>query len=198
LRDDTQYAKLKNKGVHTMSASVLVPLADGTEEMEAVILVDVLRRAGIRVVTAALANRTVTASRGVRLTADALWSDARLQAFDAIALPGGAQGAASLAVEPTVLDLIRQYHAEGKLVAAICAAPLVLQSAGILGGRRVTCHPAVRERLQTGAYCPDRVVTDGNVMTSQGPGTSFAFALAIVARLAGAPQADAVAAGLVL
>jgi 4-methyl-5(b-hydroxyethyl)-thiazole monophosphate biosynthesis len=181
-----------------MNPSVLVPIADGTEEMEAVILVDVLRRASIRVVVAGLHGLAVTAARGVRLTADARWSDARLLPFDAIALPGGAQGAASLLADPSVLALIREYHAAGKLVAAICAAPLVLQEAGILEGRQVTCHPAVRERLRTGIYRPERVVTDGHVLTSQGPGTSFSFALAIVARLAGAPQAEAVAAGMVL
>ena len=181
-----------------MSSSVLVPIADGTEEMEAVILVDVLRRASIRVVVAGLNSLTITASRGVRLTADALWADARHQAFDAVALPGGAQGAASMLADRSMLELVREYHAAGKLVAAICAAPLVLQAAGILEGRRVTCHPAVRAQLRSGEYRPEPVVADGNLLTSQGPGTAMVFALAIVARLAGTAQAEAVASGMVL
>lgn len=177
----------------------LVPLAEGVEEMEAVIIVDVLRRAGVDVVTAAIASDLhVKASRGVMLVADTHWPEEPLTGFDALALPGGAGGAQRLLADARVLAAVSAFVREERIVAAICAAPLVLQAAGVLKGKRVTSHPSVREKLAEALYTEDRVVTDGNIITSRGPGTAMEFALALVARLIDARAAGAVAGGLVL
>ncbi len=160
--------------------SVLIPFADGVEEMEAVILVDVLRRGGLEVTTAGMADGPVTASRGVRLLPDRAWSDVQPNSFEALAIPGGAEGVNRLKADARILEAVRSFHRHGKWIAAICAGPLVLQEAGILQGRRITCHPAVADRLTATPRTEERVVIDGNLVTSQGPGTSFEFALALV------------------
>jgi 4-methyl-5(b-hydroxyethyl)-thiazole monophosphate biosynthesis len=177
---------------------VLVPLAEGFEEMEAVILVDLLRRASIETVTAAMGDgQTVAASRGVRLVADTTWSAIDPRTFDLIALPGGMGGTRRLQHDERMLQALRDHHGAGKPVAAICAGPLVLQSAGLLDGREATCHPGVAGELTAARRRDARVVADGAVITSQGPGTAIDFALAIIERLAGRSAADSVAAGLV-
>lgn len=178
--------------------TVLVPFADGVEEMEAVIIVDVLRRAGCTVITAGLKTSTVTASRKVGLVADRLLADVAIDTIDALVLPGGAAGTAALRADPRVVDAARRLFSGGKLVAAICAAPLVLQDADLLAGRRFTSHPSVREQFRQGFRVEDRLVEEGNLITSQGPGTAFEFALAVAARLMGKPTAAAVAAAMVL
>ena len=179
-------------------ARVLIPLADGVEEMEAVILIDVLRRATWEVVSAGIAGRTVRASRGVVLVADAEWHAVDPMEFDVLAVPGGAAGADALSREQSVLEAVRCFAESGRLLAAICAGPLVLQAAGVLDGRRATCHPGVAARLTVTPRSAVRVVSDGNVVTSQGPGTAMELALALIARTDGAEAARAVAEGLVL
>lgn len=175
----------------------LVLLAGGTEEMEAVIVTDMLRRAGWSVTVAAVGpSRVVTASRGVILTADCLFSEVDPDDADILILPGGAEGTEALRREAALLDAIRRRHAGDGWIAAICAAPLVLQEAGILEGRRFTCHPAVKSRFLQGSPEDQWVVTDGKVITSQGPGTSFHFALEIISCLAGSEQAGQVRQGL--
>ena len=177
----------------------LVLLAEGVEEMEAVIAIDVLRRAGVEVVTAATGpTREVTASRGVRLLADALLQDAHPADCNALVIPGGAGGARRLAGDPRVLELVRLYVQSGKLVAAVCAGPTVLAAAGVLHGIRITCHPGVRDQFPGLSISNDRVVEDGHFITSQGPGTSMEFALAIARRLVGEEVAAKVAEGLLL
>jgi protein deglycase len=179
--------------------NALVLLAEGVEEMEAVIAIDVLRRAGVEVVTASTGMaREVTASRGVRLIADALLKDAHPTEFNALVIPGGAGGSRRLAGDARVMELVRLYVKAGKLVAAVCAGPLVLEAAGVLKGVRITCHPGVRDQFPGVQVCADRVVVDGNFITSQGPGTSMEFALAIARRLVGEEVAANVAEGLVL
>ncbi|MDP6523897.1 MAG: DJ-1/PfpI family protein [Kiritimatiellia bacterium] len=179
-------------------ARVLVPFADGLEEMEAVIIVDTLRRAGWDVVTASVSGKNVLASRGVRLVADALWGDIELETFDIIALPGGAGGTDVLAQHQGVLNAVRSFVGEGKLVGAICAGPLVLQAAGVTGQRSLTCHPGARDEMTTGILSNERVVVDEPIVTSQGPGTSFEFALKLIDLVDGNQAAERVAAGLVL
>ena len=181
-------------------ARVLIPLADGVEEMEAVIIIDVLRRAGWSVTSAAVgASRRVHASRGVVIEADAEWDAVRPDAFDAILIPGGMGGTRCLAGHDGVKDAVRTHRRQGNLVGAICAGPLVLQAAGILDGRRATCHPAVRDELTAPlAVTDDPVVCDGLLLTSQGPGTAFDFALAAIEALDGHAAAATVRAGLVL
>ena len=178
---------------------VLIPLAEGFEEMEGVILIDVLRRARIEVVAAAMGTvREVPASRGVTVAADTTWAAIDPARFDLIAIPGGMGGTRRLQQDARLLRALRDFQASGKPLAAICAGPLVLQSAGLLKGRTVTCHPGVADELTDARRLDDRVVEDGNLVTSQGPGTSFDFALAIVRRLAGATVAKQVAEGLIL
>ncbi len=177
---------------------VLVPIADGSEEMEAVILVDTLRRAEWEVVIASVGESPVTCSRGVRLLPDVQWGETDPGEFDWLALPGGGPGTEVLAADPRVLETIRVFDALGKGIAAICAAPLVLQEAGILSGRRVTSHPGVAEQLTAPTYIEEDVVVDGNLVTSRGPGTTFAFALALIKKVDGEEKAGELARAMVL
>ncbi len=179
-------------------AKALVPIADGSEEMEAVIIVDVLRRAGWEVALVGLGRKAVTASRGVRLVADAEWHEIDPADFDLLILPGGMDGMNAMRGDEGVLEAVRCFHQSDRIVAAICAAPLVLQAAGILNGKRATCHPAVREQLTCTRRLDDRVVKDGAIITSQAPGTAMEFALALIDAVDGWQAAERVAAGLVL
>lgn len=171
--------------------TVLVPLAEGFEEIEFTTIVDVLRRAGLRVTTASLHPGPVRGAHGITVLADAEWSATDVNAFDVLVLPGG-PGTKSLAADERVLDLVRAFESAGRHVAAICAAPTVLHAAGVLKGRRATAFPSARPKL-TGAIVveDERVVRDRLVTTSQGAGTAMEFALDLVAQLVGEPQASA-------
>lgn len=177
-------------------AKVLVPLADGCEEIEAISVIDVLRRAEFNVVTAGLRDAPLVGGHGVKLLADTLFSSVNPMDFDAIVIPGGGGGVGNLMKDEGVLSAIRELNGAGRWVAAVCAGPLVLQAAGILSGRRVTCYPACAEDLTATARVNERVVVDGKLITSQGPGTSLAFALEIVRQLGGASLAQRVASAL--
>jgi 4-methyl-5(b-hydroxyethyl)-thiazole monophosphate biosynthesis len=173
-------------------------IADGSEEMEAVIIADILRRAQIDLSVISISSQRVTCSRKVSVLADAVMKDTDLSVFDIIILPGGMGGTKAFIAESRLLDAIRAHYAAGKLLCAICAAPLALQAAGILSGRKATCHPSVCRELSQAVYTGARVQKDGNLITSQGPGTAFEFALEIITILKGKASADAVAGGLVL
>jgi len=175
---------------------VLIPLADGVEELEAVTVIDVLRRGGIDVTSAALGSALpVTGSRGVTLLADALWDALDTADFDALVLPGGGKGTETLLGDTRVIEAVQAFDGEGKYVAALCAAPTVLAAAGILENRKATCYPTCAEELGK-AYDNAPVIADGNVITSQGPGTAMLFALVLVQHLAGDEAAHRVADGL--
>ncbi len=161
--------------------NALIPLADGVEEMESVIITDVLRRAGWDVVTAGFEEGVVTASRGVRLQPDVLWADVCEREHDMLIIPGGAEGVRRLCEDSTVLDTVRRYSRQERWIAAICAGPMVLETAGILRGRRVTSHPSVIDMIKTASVEASPVVLDGRLVTSRGPGTALMFALALVA-----------------
>ncbi len=176
----------------------LVLLADGTEEMEAVIPIDLMRRAKWEVVAAGLKKGAITASRGVRIVPDAPLDRVDAAGFDLLVVPGGAKGVQNLRKDARVLELVRAFDRAGKTVAAICAGPLVLQEAGILDGKRATCHPDVTSQLTKAKPVDEAVVVDGRVVTSQGAGTSFRFALTLIERLDSKEKADAVARGIVL
>ena len=185
--------------------SVLVPIATGVEEMETVIIVDVLRRAGARVTIASVgeAGETETwveCSRGVRVAADARLRDvAETETFDMIALPGGMPGATNLAKCAVLTRALERQLERKKTVAAMCASPgVVLAPRGFLDGRACTAHPAFVKDLPSDASAEGRVVIDGDVITSRGPGTAIEFALALVERLFGAEKAREVAGPMVL
>jgi 4-methyl-5(b-hydroxyethyl)-thiazole monophosphate biosynthesis len=177
-----------------MSVHALVPLAEGFEELEAVAIIDILRRAGVVVVTAALEHLKVTGSHGITVLAERLLADvlpAELEEFQAIVLPGGPGTALLKGSEELRRALVWAAERE-VLVAAICAAPSVLAAAGLLRGRRATCFPAVEEQLSGATILHEAVVRDGNIITSRGAGTAVAFALAVAARLAGEDKARAI------
>ena len=175
---------------------VLVPLADGCEEMEAVTIVDVLRRAGFTVDMVGLQPGVVTASRGVRLVPDADWPAELPGGYAAIVLPGGGPGTQRLMEDVRVLEAVRSFSAAGRTVAAICAAPKVLHRAGVLRGKSFTCYPGVEAALDGAHHRAEAVVVDGGVITGCGPGTSLEFALTLVRVLAGPAKAREVADGL--
>ena len=174
-----------------MTARVLVPLAEGCEELEAVSIIDILRRAGIEVVVAGLADGTVTASRGVRIEPDMSLDEALQQEFDMVALPGGLPGADHLAADERLTGLLQRMHASGRFVAAVCAAPKVLVRSGILRGRTATAYPGVLQQEGHAEVCSDAVRRDGTVITSRAAGTALDFALELVEALSGsAARAD--------
>ncbi len=177
--------------------SALIPLADGVEEMEAVILIDVLRRAEWNVVSVGLQDRPVTASRGVRLLPDKLWSEVDTEGFDWLILPGGLPGTQKLIADGRVIHALQVHARAGKRIGAICAAPTVLHAAGLLAGKTVTSHPSVAARLGDARRTDQRVVIDGSLVTSQGPGTGFEFALKLVELEQGPDKANALAEGMV-
>jgi 4-methyl-5(b-hydroxyethyl)-thiazole monophosphate biosynthesis len=171
-------------------ATVLVPLAPGFEELEAVTVIDLLRRAGVEVVAAGLAPGPVRGARGTVLVPDATLDAALARDYDMVVLPGGEPGATNLQQDARVQALLKRMSATGKRTAAVCAAPRALAAAGLLDGRRATCYPGAidpatfpRVRLEDLA-----VVTDGKVTTSRGPGTAMDFALELIRLLAGEPK----------
>lgn len=157
-------------------------MADGCEMIEGLAVVDVVRRTGeMEIITIAIGDtKEVTSSHNVTFFADALASEVNYDELDGIVLPGGMPGTLNLGANETVNTVIKKFASEGKLVAAICAAPSVLGAAGILEGRHATCHPGFEEKL-IGAIClEDAVVIDGHIVTSRGMGTAVDFGLAIV------------------
>jgi protein DJ-1 len=181
------------------SPRALVVLAEGAEEMEVTITVDVLRRAEIEVVLGGLdGDAAVTCSRKVRIVPDAPL-DAAGGEFDVVILPGGVEGTRRLAESASVGKLLREREQGGQLVAAICAAPMALARHGVFAGRRMTSHPSVTEIVAAhGKASEETVVDDGSLVTSRGPGTAFAFALHLVARLCGEAKAREVREGMLL
>ncbi|MEN9662552.1 MAG: hypothetical protein RL324_1501 [Verrucomicrobiota bacterium] len=172
--------------------NVLVILAEGFEEIEAVTPIDLLRRAGVEVTIAALAPGIhVTGRGGLTLHADTPLAAVEHADFDCVFLPGG-PGVKLLRADPRVAAIVRRHAAAGRWLAAICAAPLVLHDAGLLAGRKYTAHPSTAAEL-TALRADERVVEDGRLITSRGAGTAVDFGLFLVARLVSAAQSAEVA-----
>ena len=156
-------------------------LSDGCEEIEALTVVDTLRRTGLDITMISINESTsVTGSHGIPFIADTTFENVNFDEYDAIVLPGGMPGTIHLGEHEGVVSIVKDFFAKGNLVCAICAAPSVLGAAGILQGRHATCHPGFEEKLTGAITSTDPVVTHGNVITSRGMGTSIDFALAIV------------------
>ncbi|GLC39578.1 hypothetical protein PLESTM_000913900 [Pleodorina starrii] len=179
---------------------VLVPVGNGTEEMEAVIVIDVLRRAGALVTVASVEDSpSIVCSRGVKLVADKLIDECTNHCYDLIACPGGMPGAERLRDSAVLESMVRAQKDSGRLYAAICATPYVFfESKDLLGGKAATAHPAFSDGLKDQSKVLDRVVVDGNLTTSRGPGTAFEFALSLVKQLFGEEKARQVAGPMVM
>ena len=180
----------------------LVLLAEGAEEMETVITVDVLRRGKVDTTLASVEgiSTTITCSRDVKITADATIKEAlSLGPYDVVVLPGGLKGAQTLASSPTVKELLVQQEQRGGIIAAVCAAPTALKAHEIGKGKEVTSYPAFKDSLEGYyKYSEERVVVDGNLVTSRGPGTCFEFSLKLVEMLVDRNTADKIKEGLLV
>lgn len=171
-------------------SKAVVFFADGTEECEALLVVDLLRRARVEVtVASASGRRTLTSSHGVALQADALAEEVDYTGVDLVVLPGGIPGTPNLAANRTVTDTVTAFCQAGKKVAAICAAPSILGSLGLLEGKRATAHAAFQDKLGGAQVLDAEVVVDGNITTSYGLGGAIPFALELVRQLAGPEEA---------
>jgi 4-methyl-5(b-hydroxyethyl)-thiazole monophosphate biosynthesis len=165
---------------------ILVPLANGFEEIEAVNVIDILRRADIEVVTAGLREGLVEGSHKIKMLPDTTLDKIDYRDFDGLVLPGGAPGFVNLGNDERILNMAREMDKAGNVVAAICAAPSVLIKAGVLQGRRATVSPSGKAQVEACAhFSEERVVVDGNLVTSRSPGTALEFALKLVEVLAG-------------
>ncbi|MFH1665317.1 MAG: DJ-1 family glyoxalase III [Candidatus Omnitrophota bacterium] len=179
-----------------MKKAVII-LAEGFEETEALVTVDILRRADVNVIIAGLGTDLVTGAHGITVKADTVLED-NIPLPDAVILPGGMPGTKNLAASHMVKNLILRMDAEGKLIAAICAAPArVLAAAGVLDGKKATCYPGEEEHFTTAVkYVEAPVVQDGNIITSRGPATAFDFGYTIAVNLAGIARASSVTKGM--
>ena len=162
---------------------VLILLAEGFEEIEALTVADVLRRMDIGCSLCSIAKAEVQGSHGIRVMADTLFETVNPDAYEVVVLPGGMPGASNLRSDKRVLSLLQKYHQDGKIIAAICAAPIVLKEAGITDGLAMTSFPGFSGEFKNSRYSTDRVVQDGNVITSRGPGTALEFSFAIARNL---------------
>lgn len=174
-----------------MAKKAIIILAEGFEEIEAVTVIDILRRAGINTTAAGLADIKVKGSRGLTVISDKKLADAGTD-FDAVILPGGMPGATNLAGSEKVRGLIKKMGLQGKIIAAICASPaLVLAPTGILKNKSATCYPGMQDAFGKDIkYKEDSVVTEENIITSRGPATALEFSLAIVEKLSGREIAE--------
>jgi 4-methyl-5(b-hydroxyethyl)-thiazole monophosphate biosynthesis len=178
-----------------MSKTVLVAIAEGIEELEAVTIIDVLRRAEADVTVASVGEKQVTASRGVNLVADAVLSDCLDRLYDLIVLPGGLPGAEHLRDSKELTELLKEQATAGRLYAAICASPAtVLNHHGLLAGKKATCYPSMASELDNAV--DSRVVVDGDCITSRGPATALEFALKLVELLFGQQKSREVASAM--
>ena len=173
-------------------------MADGCEEIEALTVVDLARRAGIEVAMISITGeKLVKGAHGINFQTDIPAEYMDFDMLDGIVLPGGMPGTLNLGANDYVQKIIAQFASEGKLVSAICAAPSVLGEAGLLKGKKATSYPGFEDKLIGAEICADAVVVDGNIITSRGMGTAIDFALAIIEYLVDKETADKLSAGII-
>ena len=177
-------------------SNVLVPLAQGCEEIEAVTIIDILRRAGISVVSAGLDAQPVRASRGTVLIPDTTLEEALKQSYDMVVLPGGQPGSNNLKADTRIIGFLQDMAQQNKYIAAICAAPSVLAAAGLLDWKRATSFPGALDAYSKVQQQTSALVEDGQLITSRSPGTAMDFALILVERLTNNTKRQEVEAGL--
>ncbi len=178
---------------------VLIHLANGFEEIEAITPIDVLRRAGCEVVTVSVTGKhEVIGAHGITVLADKLFAEQDYDHADMILLPGGQPGSDNLNRHEGLKQQIIAFDHLGKLLAAICAAPLVLGSAGVLKGKRATCYPGVESRLTGATYTGNAVEVDGHIITGKGPGLALIFSLTLVEKLVGKSKVEELKKAMIL
>jgi 4-methyl-5(b-hydroxyethyl)-thiazole monophosphate biosynthesis len=169
-----------------MSKKVLVAVADGIEELEAITIIDCLRRTGAELTVASVQKPEITTARKVKIIADCLMTDCKDKVYDLIALPGGMPGAEHLRDSRELTEMLKNQKESGRLYAAICASPaIVFEYHGLLADKKATCYPAMAEKIRNKQALAQRLVVDGNCITSQGPGTALEFSLKLVELLFG-------------
>ncbi|MDD2720501.1 MAG: DJ-1/PfpI family protein [Gallionella sp.] len=177
--------------------TALVLFAEGSEELEAISIVNILRRAGVTVTLAGLTGGALRGARGVTIQPDTTLDAVLHDSFDLLVLPGGQPGTRNLRADARVIQLVQEMVQQGRYVAAICAAPSVLAAAGLLTGKRATCFPTCLDEFPEVQLSSAAIVEDGNLITSRGPGTAMDFALLLAERLVGKARRDEAEAGLV-
>jgi len=182
-----------------MSKKVLVAVADGMEELEAIAIIDCLRRAGADLTIASVQKQQITTARRVKITADSLITDCKEKTYDLIVLPGGVPGAEAFRDNKTLIEMLKKQKESGRFYAAICASPaIVFEHHGLLADKKATCFPAMAEKLKNKQAANQRVVVDGNCITSQGPGTALEFALKLVEVLFGTEKSKEIANAMIV
>lgn len=173
---------------------VCVLLAEGFEEIEALTVADIMRRADVTCDLVSIGDKTVKSSHGVTVEADKIFDE--LMEYDLVVLPGGMPGAANLKNDNRVIQFMNKQNEEGKLIGAICAAPIVLGKAGLTDGRHITSYPGYEDELPNCNYSEEQVVVDNNIITSRGPATSMAFAYKLLEKLGYDDKASSIASGM--
>ncbi len=177
-----------------MSKKVLVAVADGIEELEAITVIDCLRRVGADLTIASVQNLQITTARNIKIIADCMISACKDRAYDLIVLPGGNKGAENLRDSRELIEMLKKQQNSPRFYAAICASPaVVLEYHGLLTGKKATCFPALADKLTNKQAINQRVVVDGNCITSQGPGTALEFSLKLVELLFGGEKSQELA-----
>lgn len=178
---------------------VIVFLANGCEEIEALSVIDTLRRGNVEVKGVSISDSLVVkGAHGIEFMADCTFQDINFDKAEMVVLPGGLGGRDNLMADKNVVTVCKKFNELGKYVTAICASPSVLGENGILQGRKATCYPGFEKQCKGAEMLEDRVVKDGNIITSKGPGTAFEFAIELLRELKGDREADSVAEGLLL
>lgn len=178
-------------------AKVYEFISNGSEEVEALIPVDVLRRAGVDMkIVSTTGEQMITTSHGVNILCDALIEDCDFSDADLLMIPGGLPGAENLCMHPLVRKAIKEQYEAGKLVSAICAGPMIFGSLGISHGRRMTCYPGFEDHLEGATYTEELVTVDGNVITGEGPAATFPYAYTLCEILCGKATADSLREGM--